>query len=174
MARGTSLVVNRAQPSEARRVANMLHELSVRFLGGQVRLRAAIHDDAAMARSVRQQRPLCELEPASRAACDIDALARDLWQPEAANGPATGINEEILHDGMRLHVQTEDLGMGQAAIRTQVFRIDGSVVFTRRTPYVDAFFERLSASPLERARYHHVAIVRAVRSGRIGGIRRSA
>lgn len=173
MGRATSLVVNRAQPAEARRVANLLHDLTVRFLGGQVRLRGTIHDDAAMARSVRNQRPLCEADPTSRAATDIDTLARSLWTPEASLA-TPGINEEILHDGARLHVQTEDLGTTQGAVRTQVFLGDGSVVFTRRTPYVDAFFEKLSAMPHERARYHHVAIVRAVRSGRLGSLRRSA
>ncbi len=171
--RGTSLVVNRAQPAEARRVANLLHDLAVRFLGVQVRLCGTVHDDAGMSRSVRNQRPLCVAEPTNRSAIDIDTLARSLWTPEASLA-TPGINEEILHDGARLHVQTEDLGTAQGAVRTQVFLGDGSVVFTRRTPYVDAFFEKLSAMPHERARFHHVAIVRAVRSGRLGSLRRSA
>ncbi|MBL8943854.1 MAG: hypothetical protein JNK45_11940 [Myxococcales bacterium] len=173
--RATSLVVNRTSPAEARRVANLLHDLAGRFLGGQVRLAASIADDPAVGRSIRQSQPLCVLEPTARAATDIDALARELWRGPVIDTVArAGVNEEIDHDGQRLHVQTEDLGSPQCAVRTQVFRPDGSVVFTRRTPYVDAFFERLAAVPADRVRFHHVAIVRALRAGRVDPLRKSA
>lgn len=173
--RATSLVVNRTSPAEARRVANLLHDLAGRFLGGQVRLAASIADDPAVGRSIRQSQPLCVVDPTARAATDIDALARELWRGPAIDTVArAGVNEEIDHDGQRLHVQTEDLGSPQCAVRTQVFRPDGSVVFTRRTPYVDAFFERLAAVPADRVRFHHVAIVRALRAGRVDPLRKSA
>ena len=174
--RATSLVVNRASPAEARRVANLMHDLAGRFLGGQVRLAASIADDVAVTRSIRQSQPLCVLEPTARAAMDIDALARELWHGPAVApaGPASGVNEEIEHEGQRLHVQSEDLGAPQCAVRTQVFLADGSVVFTRRTPYVDAFFERLAVGPADRVRFHHVAIIRALRSGRVDSLRKTA
>lgn len=175
LGRTTPLVVNRSTPAEARRVANLLHDLAGRFLGGQVRLAAAIGEDPAVARSVRAGRPICANEPTSRAALDIfalvDELARDRKTPTTAQ---VGMNEEIVHDGQRWHVQTEDLGSPQCAVRTQVFRPDGSVVFTRRTPYVDAFFERFNNSGIDRLRLHHVAIVRALQTGRVQPLRRSA
>lgn len=175
LVRATSLVVNRAMPAEGRRVANLLHDLAGRFLGGQVRLRATIHDDPAAARSIRAMRPLVLCEPASPAAIDIAALANELWSPSTATTTLrTGVNEEVEHEGLRLHVQSEDLGGGQGAVRTQIFFADGSVLFTRRTPYVDAFFSRLHVAPADRVRFHHVAIVRALRSGRIEVLRRSA
>jgi len=174
--RTTSLVVNRTHAAEARRVANLMHDLAGRFLGGQVRLAASIADDPAVGRSIRASQPICMLEPTARAATDIEALAGELWRGPAvaASGPSTGVNEEIDHEGQRLHVQTEDLGAPQCAVRTQVFLTDGSVVFTRRTPYVDTFFERLGVGPADRVRFHHVAIVRALRSGRVEPLRRSA
>jgi flagellar biosynthesis protein FlhG len=174
--RATSLVVNRTNPAEARRVANLMHDLAGRFLGGQVRLAASIADDPAVPRSIRASRPLCVLEPTARAATDIESLAAELWRGPAVGptGPRSGVNEEIDHEGQRLHVQTEDLGSPQCAVRTQVFLTDGSVVFTRRTPYVDAFFERLGVGPADRVRFHHVAIVRALRAGRVEPLRRSA
>lgn len=174
--RPTSLVVNRSLPSDARRITNLLHDLAGRFLGRGVRLTASLSDDPAVARSIRAGRPVCVGEPNSSFAHDIDTLARELWRPSpvAHEGPRTGINEEIDHDGVRLHVQTEDLGAPQCAVRTQVFRTDGSVVFTRRTAWEDAFFAKLAAAPADRVRFHHVAIVRALRAGRVEPLRRSA
>ena len=175
ISRPTALIVNRAQPAEARRVANLLHDLSGRFLGGKVRLRAAIQDDPAVARSIRHQQPLCVVDPQSRAAAAIDILAQELWSPAAVSTASrSGINEEVEHAGRRLHVQTEDLGATQGAVRTQIFLSDGSVLFTRRTPYVDAFFLRLGVGAADRTRFHHVAIVRALQAGRIDPLRKSA
>ncbi|MBC8069994.1 MAG: P-loop NTPase [Deltaproteobacteria bacterium] len=175
LGRMASLVVNRAQPAEARRVGNMLNDLAGRFLRGQVCLRGSIHDDPAIVRSIRLRRPLSLAEPGATAALDIEALAHELWNGGAvAPATRTGFNEEVDHDGLRLHVQTEDLGGQQGAVRTQIFLADGSVQFTRRTPYVDAFFARLSVSPTDRMRFHHAAIVRALRGGRIELMRKSA
>lgn len=173
--RTTSLVVNRAQPAEGRRIGNLLHDLAGRFLRGQVCLRGTIHEDPALTRSIRQRRPVSLLEPTAPSAVDFDMLARELWQGGVVSVAArSGFNEEIDHEGMRLHVQTEDLGGTQGAVRTQVFYPDGSVLFTRRTPYVDAFFARLAVAPTDRVRFHHVAIVRALRGGRIEMLRKSA
>jgi hypothetical protein len=118
-------------------------------------------------------RPLVLLDPTAPAAIDLEAAVRELWSPAAAvSAVRSGINEELEHDGLRLHVQSEDLGGGQGAVRTQIFFDDGSVAFTRRTPYVDAFFARLNVAAVDRVRFHHVAIVRALRAGRIESLRR--
>jgi len=175
LVRATSLVVNRAQPAEGRRVANLLHDLAGRFLGGQVRLAATVQEDPAVTRSIRAMRPLVATDRGSPAAIDVEHAAAQL--SSSRSGPATlrtGINEEVDHQGQRLHVQSEDLGTTQGAVRTQIFFDDGSVLFTRRTPYVDAFFARLNVAPGDRVRFHHVAIVRALRSGRIEAMRKSA
>lgn len=175
LVRATSLVVNRATPAEGRRVANLLHDLAGRFLGGQVCLRAAIREDATVARSIRAMRPVVVAEPTAPSSIDIGTLAQELWAPaRSASVVRSGINETIEHEGIQLHVQSEDLGGSQGAVRTQIFFEDGSVLFTRRTPYVDAFFARLHVAPGDRVRFHHVAIVRALRSGRIDLLRRSA
>lgn len=174
LSRVTRLVVNRAQSAEARRVANLLHDLAGRFLGGCVRLSGAIPDDPAAGVSIRRMKPLTLSHPGSRAAVELTALAKTLAsedEPKAANetpGPSVrGLNEEIEHEGRRLHVQTEDLGAAQAAIRTQIFLTDGSVVYSRRTPYQDGFFRRLGVRDEDRVRFHHVAIRKALQQGRI-------
>ena len=86
-----------------------------------------------------------------------------------------GINETVVVDGVALHLQTEDLGEEQAAVVSQVFRPDGAVLYSRRTPYSDRFFTKLAVAPTDRARYHHVAVRRALQTGRIPlELRRSA
>lgn len=175
LVRATQLVVNRATPAEGRRVANLLHDLAGRFLGGQVCLRATIREDPAAVRSIRAMRPVVVTDPAAPISIDIATLAQELWAPaRSATAMRSGINETVEHDGVHYHVQSEDLGGSQGAVRTQIFFEDGSVLFTRRTPYVDAFFVRLNVAPGDRVRFHHVAIVRALRSGRIEVLRRSA
>jgi hypothetical protein len=69
--------------------------------------------------------------------------------------------------GLVLHVQTEDLGSVQSAVRTQIFAPDGRVLFSRRTPYMDAFFQRLEMPGAQRVRFHHMAIRKALTNGRI-------
>ena len=174
--RTTRLIVNRAQASEARRVTNLLHDLAGRFLGGCVQLRAAVHEDPAVAASIRRLKPVTILSPSCRASMDIMTLARSIHDPESCRVPPSeaGVNEEIVVAGVRFHLQTEDLGADQAAIRTQIFRPDGSVAYSRRTPYIDDFFGRLQGSQAHRVRAHHVAIRKAIQLGRVPLERRSA
>lgn len=175
MIRTTQLIVNRANGSEARRVSNLLHDLTGRFLGGKVRLMGSIPDDPMVAMAVRRMVPVCVASPGCRASLELTTLAKNLLAPPQAKphssrhsqGPAMGVNEDVVVHGRRLHVQTEDLGTDQAAIRTQIFSANGGVIYSRRTPYMDAFFHRLGIAESERVRFHHVAIRKALEQGRI-------
>ncbi|RMG99980.1 MAG: MinD/ParA family protein [Deltaproteobacteria bacterium] len=171
------LVVNRARPAEGRSVANALADLANRFLGLHVVLAGTVGDDLAVRGAVRQGRPLFLSHPASPAAADLRRIATSLLEPcrRTPSQVAMGINESLVVDGLTVHLQTEDLGEGQGAVVSQVFRNDGAVLYSRRTPYSDAFFVKLSVSPQDRARYHHAAIRRALATGRIQlPIRRTA
>jgi len=186
MARTTHLVVNRAQQIDAKRVSNLLHDLSGRFIGGRVRLVGSVADDRLVPNSVRRMVPICVASPSCRASLEITALAKNLLGLEAAAPPSApssgsasasgvtkkptspaGVNEEVFYRGQRLHVQTEDLGAKPAAIRTQIFAANGSVVYSRKTAYVDPFFQQLKVNEQDRVRFHHAAIRKALEQGRI-------
>ena len=168
--RTTRLLVNRASPAEGRRVTNLLHDLTGRFLGGRVQLLGIVHDDNCVPSSVRRMTPLCVSAPTAPAAVDIGSLAASLLEP-AANGPPAaprlGVNEEVILAGQRLHLQTEDLGDMQSAVRTQIFAADGRVLFSKRTPYQDAFFQRHGVGPPQRVKFHHMVVHKALTAGRI-------
>jgi flagellar biosynthesis protein FlhG len=170
LTRTTKIVVNRATAAEGRRVTNVLHDLTGRFLGGGVQLLGIVRDDRNATTSIHHMVPLLVENPSAPAAVDIAGLAQALVEP-AANQPATrpslGVNDEVLIGGERLHVQTEDLGGVQSAVRTQIFAADGRVLWSRRTPYMDAFFQRLEVPSTQRVRFHHMAIRKALTDGRI-------
>jgi flagellar biosynthesis protein FlhG len=170
LTRTTKLVVNRATAAEGRRVTNVLHDLTGRFLGGGVQLLGIVREDRSVTSSIHHMVPLLVDAPSSSAAIDIAGLATALVEP-AANQPATrpslGVNDEVMLGAERLHVQTEDLGGVQSAVRTQIFAADGRVLWSRRTPYMDAFFQRLEVPAAQRVRFHHMAIRKALTDGRI-------
>ncbi|MEE9384494.1 MAG: P-loop NTPase [Nannocystaceae bacterium] len=170
VARETRLVINRARPGEGRRVLDTINGLVGRFLGGSVSLAGTVRNDPAVVRSVQRMEPLAMLAPDSEAAQDISALCRQLAGDENGSEDARlqmGLNEAFEFRGTPLHLQTEDLGQAQGAIRTQIFYGDGSVAYSRRTPYADQFFVRLRASSRDRVRIHHAAIKRGLQQGRI-------
>lgn len=172
VARETQLVINRARPHDGRKVLEMINGLVSRFLGGNVRLAGTVRDDPAVARSVQRMQPLATLARDSEAGRDITALSRQLLRQQDTTTTDTnrvrmGLNEELDYHGMRLHVQTEDLGEAQGAVRTQIFFSDGSVAYSRRTAYADSFFVRLAVAEGDRVKIHHAAIKRGLEQGRI-------
>lgn len=167
--RRTRLVVNRARRSDGRRVLDVLNGMVSRFLGGSLELSGVIREDAAVRSSIQRMMPLVDVAPHSDATEDLRSLCDQMLGPQQPVTEAIrmGLNEELIIGGTYMHLQTEDLGDRQGAIRSQVFFRDGRVGFSRRTPYIDKFFARLGVAPDERARYHHAAIKRALESGRL-------
>jgi hypothetical protein len=78
----------------------------------------------------------------------------------------TGYNENVEVEGLRYHVQTEDVG-DRNEIVSQVF-LDGRVLHTYRFPYADwrqeAGWEQRVA---EQARRQHALMVAAAERGRL-------
>lgn len=76
-----------------------------------------------------------------------------------------GLNEEIVHGGVKLHVQTEDLGIKKFKILTIVFR-GGEVLFSKLTEYGDlkkddTFWEAV----MERVKFQHRTVIEDVKNG---------
>ncbi len=77
------------------------------------------------------------------------------------------MNEEIVHDGIRLHIQTEDLGIEKAKVLTLVFR-GGRILFSKGTDYREfADQEHLERSVAERVRWQHRAILAGILAGKL-------
>jgi len=98
-----------------------------------------------------------------------EELRRDL-RSEAAETRSTiqlCLNEEVIYDGVTLHVQTEDLGVEQANVLTLVFR-GGRILFSKATAYSEfADAKNLERSVAERVRWQHRAIIAGVRAGKL-------
>jgi flagellar biosynthesis protein FlhG len=77
------------------------------------------------------------------------------------------MNEEIVYDGIRLHIQTEDLGIQKAKVLTLVFR-GGHILFSKGTDYREfADQEHLERSVAERVRWQHKAIRAGILAGKL-------
>ena len=79
-----------------------------------------------------------------------------------------GINQDVKVEERVLHVQTEDLGLGQKEILTIVYSA-GEIVFSCRNPY--SFFEQkfghLHLDHQGMVNMQHSGIVKGVRTGRL-------
>ena len=182
LAKRIPLIINRARAAQAQTVVRTLGGLARRFLGSQVDLVGSVRDDPAARKSIQQMRPLLESGAADGAAADLQRLIRLLIggdQAAAATAPTAAdpqttaaveeskaIEERLQLEHAVVRLRTEDLGSG-GGIFTQVLSPEGRAVFSRATPYTDPFFQRISASPEERPRLHHLAIKRALSTGRI-------
>ena len=77
------------------------------------------------------------------------------------------LKEEVIYDGVTLHVQTEDLGVEQASVLTLVFR-GGHILFSKATEYSEfADANHLERSVAERVRWQQRAIIAGVLAGKL-------
>lgn len=177
MAKRIPLIINRARAAQAQTVVRTLGGLARRFLGSQVDLVGSVRDDPAARKSIQQMRPLLESGAQEGAAEDLQRLSNLLiggnqtavstaHESSSAAPPSEAIEEQVQIEHALVRLRTEDLGPNRG-IFTQVLSAEGQIVFSRTTPYTDAFFQRISAGPKERPRLHHLAIKRALSMGRI-------
>lgn len=79
-----------------------------------------------------------------------------------------GLNEEMVHGGVKLHVQTEDLGIKKSKILTIVFR-GGEVFFSKSTEYghlrKDDTFR---GAVMERVTFQHRTVIEEIKNGLLG------
>jgi hypothetical protein len=77
-----------------------------------------------------------------------------------------GFNENILHNGLTYHVQTEDGGGRNPVVTTTLFK-DGAVIATRRTSYSEMEDkEGLAGRVMEIMRRQHTGVIGELQNGR--------
>lgn len=116
-------------------------------------------DAAIIERSV----PAAEIPAPIIAAEDSQAYRSS----DTASSVQLCLNEEILYEGISLHVQTEDLGIEKAKVMTIVFR-GGHILFSKAADYSEfADKEHLERSVADRVRWQHKAILAGIMAGKL-------
>ncbi len=76
-----------------------------------------------------------------------------------------GSNENVLHNGIVYHVQTEDGGSKTQVITTTLFK-DGAIVKTKRSNYSDIVNEEgLAGRVVEMMREQHAGVISELQAG---------
>lgn len=79
-----------------------------------------------------------------------------------------GVNQDVEHRGLTVHVQTEDLGAGKSQVRTLVYAHGGQIVFSKVTAYQDLKSAVDGDDTLHsKLLWQHLAIVNGIKSGKI-------
>ncbi|MBI5849155.1 MAG: P-loop NTPase [Nitrospirae bacterium] len=146
----------------------------------------AVRDQVEKKKDERQPKPGIEVAGEKQTA--IDKSAADRIGPGAMEGRITKepdvatrykasetestvqlcMNDEFVHEGIRLHIQTEDLGIKKAKVLTLVFR-GGRILFSKETDYGQfADQQHLERSVAERVRWQHKAILAGIHAGKLG------
>jgi hypothetical protein len=81
-----------------------------------------------------------------------------------------GFNENVLHNGLIYHVQTEDGGSKTTVITTTLFN-DGAIVTTKRSNYSDMVNEEgLAGRVVEMMREQHAGVISELQAGRYDSV----
>jgi len=76
-----------------------------------------------------------------------------------------GFNENILHNGLTYHVQTEDGGARNPVVTTTLFK-DGAVIVARRTSYSEMVEkEGVGGQVMEIMRRQHTEVIGELQGG---------
>jgi flagellar biosynthesis protein FlhG len=182
------LVVNNATVVEGEKVHRTIAGIARQYLDVAVPYLGGIARAAEIERSVRAMTPLM-LSGDSPSAEAFRSVARRVVASAAAAGSGRAVavgavagtldretpaapallclNEEVVRAGMRLHVQTEDLGPARSQVLTLVFR-GGEIVFSRSSGYAELGVDLGSpASVRDKVRWQHKGIVAGVQAGKI-------
>lgn len=145
------LFVNMASFSEEQRVAKALGGVAYQFLNVTVASLGSMAYDPDVESSIRKREPLVLLDnPAmthvfmqmtGKLLEDGNAAARgnrdeDHVKLRSSSKVQLCLHDELLFQGTKLHVQTEDLGMDRTQIMSLVFS-GGRILYSRKTPYDD-------------------------------------
>jgi flagellar biosynthesis protein FlhG len=188
------LVVNNATVPDGEKVHRTIAGISRQYLQVAVPYLGSVAREAEIERSVRAMAPVV-LSGDSSAAASFRAVARRIASgksavavpsrveglprdaPGAASGtpdvPGSGappllcLNEEVVREGKRLHVQTEDLGPERSQVLTLVFR-GGEIVFSKASGYAElGGVQGARASVRDKVRWQHKGIVAGVLAGKV-------
>lgn len=77
------------------------------------------------------------------------------------------MNEEFVHNGRPVHVQTEDLGSSKGQIRTLVY-CKGQIVMSKATAYADMHVDGANEEAVAHAtQKQHLAIIAGIKAGKL-------
>lgn len=184
------LVVNMATESEAQKISRTLAGVAYQFLRVKLSTLGYIPHNMEVERSIRKMTPVMlssgsavsgpVLEIARRAAGENGlppeekaASRRQKSLPQGPSGEAASsrtqlsLNDNVVHDGQTLHVQTEDLGAEKARILTLVFS-GGHILFSKSTGYGE--FQPNGGPERtvnEKVKWQHRAIMAGILSGKL-------
>jgi flagellar biosynthesis protein FlhG len=185
------LVVNMATEAEAQKISKTLTGVAYQFLRVKLSTLGYIPHNMEVERSIRRMTPLVlsgssavsgpVQEIAKRAAGENglapggkDADRRQKGHPpgpseeEASSRTQLSLNDNVVHDGRTLHVQTEDLGAEKAQILTLVFA-GGQILFSKSTGCGEFSPNgRPEKTVNEKVKWQHRAIMAGIRSGKLG------
>ncbi len=183
------LIVNMATETEGERVAKALGSVAYQFLDIHLPSLGAIGYDAAVENSIRKMEPLL-ITGTSSLNTTFMYMAKKLIRDRAASKTGSAeheaftepgsrlesssrvqlcLHDEVLCQGTRLHVQTEDLGMEKAQIVSLVFS-GGQILSSRKTEYHELLGKsELQHTVAERVKAQHNGIVSDIRDGLLNG-----
>lgn len=169
------LVVNMAASEQDCRAAEILQSACRKFLNIEVRLCGSIPYDASVRQASLKMSPL-EIENTQCAAArQVHCLAERILDgrspaerppepPRTGEKPITGLNHNLQFQGTDLHIQTEDLGLAERSITTQVF-CEGRVILSTKSEYPAALDARPDREQiLELMRAQHFNVMREIES----------
>lgn len=151
------LVVNLATPGGGEQVLKTLDSVSSQYLNIRLASFGSIGYHADVEKSIRKMEPLLTrnngalsgifmkiagklIEDWAKGQPPVRPITRSRERVPAARKEERGspaplcLYDETLCQGVKLHVQTQDLGVKKARIATIVFR-EGAILFTRETSY---------------------------------------
>ena len=147
-------------------VARLAAQLTGRGAGARTDVSPSANDAPAVPTPAHE-------DPANSPSTHVPGAATPA-PPRQASRSSDLIEASITVSGQSLTLRTHDDTQARV-VTTSVIDGDGDTYFVHRTGHEDPFFQRLSARPGDRARLHHVAVRRAVDTGRIQlELRRSA
>ncbi len=184
------VVVNMASEKEGEKVFKALETVSAQFLGLKLRYLGNIPFTRKIEESVRKMRPFilngnaAGVQEIERAACKILELSKngrakrveppqtleefiENLPPQEKKTAHLVLNDDVNHKGIRLHVQTEDLGPDRKEVVTVVFR-SGEVLFSKTTTYDELSGEDLDPTKIqEKVLWQHRAVISGILKGRL-------
>lgn len=176
------LIVNMSTAREGERVAQALCGVAYQYLNVHLGFFGAISFDAMVENSVRKMEPLLLTQEAAVSDLFMSMAEKLINEGSGGTPPADSssaaiprfksnsqvqlcLHDEVLFQGTKLHVQTEDFGMEKAQIISLVFS-GGEILFSQKTDYREALeMQDVQHVVTERVKTQHAGLLADIRNG---------
>lgn len=184
------LLINMATEVEGERVFRALAGVAYRYLMINLPHLGTIEFSPGVEQSIRNLVPVAQSDDVIISRC-IERIVKKLMfetdtgrksatrytgvRKDPNSGHASGdtrsvqlcLNEEVLYEGVRLHVQTEDLGPEQAKVLTLVFR-GGIILFSKTTDYKNIQITGETVNAVnDRVTWQHKSVITGIMQGKL-------